>query len=189
MARRAARGARAASLSMSAPKTPERDAISDNRTPLDANTLPLPVHSQGESELVREHSDWAHDIESDVQRDLARLANLAVDDNQTDPTRSSEQHYQRRLGLLLNDKSLNFACGEIGVATIPSTAEPGTPSSKHVRLGSGHANHVTSCEFRELQKKFDALRQLNTQLMQMLVTVRYDESICQSCRLSTSFQI
>lgn len=180
MARRAARNVRSASFSASGPKSPENAATLDIQASPDAATFPVPTNSNDDGELVREHSDWAHDIEADIQRNLARLANLAVDDNQTNPSQSSEQHYQRRLKLLLNDKSLRFACGEIGVAPIPSTAEPGTPPPRHARLGSGHANYVAMNEFRECQKTVEALRQMTTQLMQMSVYSWYNDGIFHS---------
>ncbi|KAH7064693.1 hypothetical protein B0J12DRAFT_693117 [Macrophomina phaseolina] len=46
---------------------------------------------------VREHSDWQEDIEGELDRSLARLANLARDDHEQDPSESTEQHYTRRL--------------------------------------------------------------------------------------------
>ncbi|KAB2575557.1 hypothetical protein DBV05_g5827 [Lasiodiplodia theobromae] len=55
------------------------------------SSTPLSQHG------VREHTDWQEDIEADLDRALARLANLARDDHEQDRSMSVEEHYTRRL--------------------------------------------------------------------------------------------
>jgi hypothetical protein len=117
---------------------------------------------------VREHSDWANDIVQDVGRDLTRLANLAVDDNKRDPTKSIESHYRFRLNLLLNDKNQKIMYGNVSEVPIPSTAEPGTPSTAVARRpASVHANYINWSEFKELKERVDNLNRLVKQLSDM----------------------
>jgi hypothetical protein len=117
---------------------------------------------------VREHSDWANDIVQDVGRDLTRLANLAVDDNKRDPTKSVRDHYRFRLNLLLNDKNQRILYGNIGEVPLPSTAEPGTPQAASARRPpSVHANYVNWSEFKELKDRVDDLNRLVKQLTDM----------------------
>jgi ribosomal protein L29 len=125
-----------------------------------------PANFDGAPEAgVREHSDWANDIEQDIERDLARLANLSVDDHQRDPSKSADEHYRNRLNLLLNDKGQRFLYGNIGHTTMPSTAEPGTPV--HNRPKSISAAYVNRSEFVEVKEKVDSLTQLVRQLADM----------------------
>jgi hypothetical protein len=114
---------------------------------------------------VLEHNDWSGDIEGDVGRNITRLANLAVDDHQRDPSKSAESHYRARLGLLLNDKNQRFLYGDVGMAPLPSTVEPSTPT--HLKDGKVHANYVTSYEFNLLSQKVESMNQLIRQLMKM----------------------
>jgi hypothetical protein len=128
---------------------------------------PSPLPSLKESPGgVREHSDWANDIVQDVGRDLTRLANLAVDDNKRDPTKSVQSHYRFRLNLLLNDKNQKIMYGNIGEPPLPSTAEPSTPT---VTRGSRsvHVNYVNWSEFKELKDRVDDLNRLVKQLTDM----------------------
>jgi HAMP domain-containing protein len=166
LVRKAMRGARAASISSrNDPKTPEQ-MISPPIGPV----VPLRSSPTGLDGAVgvREHTDWARDIEGDVERDITRLANLAVDDSQRDPSRTAEAHYRHRLGLLLNGENQRFRFGDIGLAPLPSTVEPSTPT--HAKEGSGgkfHANYVTSYEFNLLSQKVESMSQLLKQLMDM----------------------
>jgi hypothetical protein len=166
LARKAMRGARAASMSSrNDPKTPEQ-TVSPPVRPL-APFGSSPTGLDGVAG-VREHTDWARDIEGDLERDITRLANLAVDDTQRDLSRTAEAHYRRRLGLLLNGENQRFRFGDIGLAPLPSTVEPSTPT--HVKEGSGgkvHANYVTSFEFNLLSQKVESMNQLVKQLMDM----------------------
>jgi hypothetical protein len=117
---------------------------------------------------VREHSDWANDIVQDVGRDLTRLANLAVDDNKRDPTKSIESHYRFRLNLLLNDKNQKIMYGNIGEVPLPSTAESVTLSAAVARRPlSVHANYVNWSEFKELKDRVDDLSRLIKQISDM----------------------
>jgi hypothetical protein len=71
-------------------------------------------------ERMPEHTDWAAEIEAEVQRALACLANLANDDFQGDPSLTAEQHYHKRLSKLLNDTTLQFAFGDVGKPPMPA---------------------------------------------------------------------
>lgn len=117
---------------------------------------------------VREHSDWANDIVQDVGRDLTRLANLAVDDNKRDPTKTIHEHYKFRLDLLLNDKNQRIVYGNIGEVPLPATAEPAASSAAIARRPSSvHANYVNWSEFKELKDRVDDLNRLVKQLAEM----------------------
>jgi hypothetical protein len=115
---------------------------------------------------VREHTDWANDIVQDVGRDLTRLANLAVDDNKRDPSRTVDAHYRYRLNLLLNDKHQRIIYGDIGVPPLPTTpTDAVTPTPHHPR--SIHASYVNWSEFKELKDRVDDLNRLVKQLSDM----------------------
>jgi hypothetical protein len=114
---------------------------------------------------VLEHNDWSGDIVGDVGRNITRLANLAVDDHQRDPSRSAEAHYRHRLRLLLNDKTQRFLYGDVGLAPLPSTVEPSTPT--HLKDGTVHATYVNSYECNLLSQKVESMNQLIKQLMNM----------------------
>jgi hypothetical protein len=117
---------------------------------------------------VREHSDWATDIVQDVGRDLARLANLAVDDNMRDPSKSVQSHYRFRLNLLLNDKNQKIMYGNIGDVPLPSTADPSTPVAAMAKGSpSVHVNYVNWSEFKELKDRVDDLNRFVKQLTDM----------------------
>ncbi|KAF2436091.1 hypothetical protein EJ08DRAFT_674664 [Tothia fuscella] len=160
---------------MPPPKTPERPIDTEVRIrvtpPSHQVGMPRSVYPEGSIEGVREAQDWAHDIQQDVYRDLTRLANLAVDDEQRDNSMTAEQHYHRRLNLLLNDADMRFAYGNVGLAPIPSiAAEPGTPPPSEVKRAANPpftVKYVNSIEFNELCKKVESLRQMNSQLTEM----------------------
>lgn len=79
-----------------------------------------------------EHADWHDDIEQDLDRDLTRLANLAEDDHQRDPSTSAADHYSKRLNTLLNHKNRRFHANEQGQMSPDScTAEPSSPLKMH----------------------------------------------------------
>jgi hypothetical protein len=112
-----------------------------------------PISTGGHRPGVREHTDWHHDVESEMARSLARLANLAEDDHQRDPTKTAEMHYRSRLNLLLNDCNLRFMYGEIGAPPIPTTAEPPSPLPPPATT----AGRATSPMIKDLSKKVDKL--------------------------------
>ena len=101
---------------------------------------------------VREHTDWHDDVESDMSRGLARLANLADDDHQSDPSKTAEEYYRARLDLLLNDRNLKFAFGSVGVPPILSTGGPAVSNSP-----LSPADRVTGYQFRQLVAKVDGI--------------------------------
>lgn len=144
--------------------TPRRSPSGNSPKPKPTGPLSPLNESRGG---VREHSDWANDIVQDVDRDLTRLANLAVDDNKRDPTKSIESHYRFRLNLLLNDKNQKIMYGNVSEVPIPSTAEPGTPSAIARRSASVHANYVTWSEFKEFKDRVHDLNRLVKQLSDM----------------------
>lgn len=108
---------------------------------------------------VPEHNDWQEDIEQDVERDLARLANLAEDDHHRDPSQNPEQHYRRRLTALLNSPSRTYVFGDLGPVLV---AREG--SATPVR-----SDTVPASKFEELQRRVDALTNLVVQITQMQV--------------------
>ncbi|KAF2839484.1 hypothetical protein M501DRAFT_991520 [Patellaria atrata CBS 101060] len=59
-----------------------------------SNAVNKRLHRPG---LSREHSDWAVDVEEDFARVLLRMANLAEDNRQVDPTLSAKEHMNRRM--------------------------------------------------------------------------------------------
>ncbi|KAJ9648827.1 hypothetical protein H2199_000740 [Coniosporium tulheliwenetii] len=112
---------------------------------------PIPVDGG-----VPEHNDWQEDIEQDVDRDLARLANLAEDDHHRDPSQDPEQHYRRRLTALLNGPSRKYVFGDLGPVSV---------------AGEGSAipipsDTVPATEFERLQRRVDALTNLVIQMAQ-----------------------
>ncbi|GME40250.1 uncharacterized protein LTHEOB_2097 [Neofusicoccum parvum] len=76
--------------------------LSSSPPAVDRTSTPLP-HSG-----VREHSDWQEDIEGDLDRALARLANLARDEHEQDPSMSAEQHYGSRLDAAIWRQSMHY---------------------------------------------------------------------------------
>ena len=90
-------------------------------------------HSRLNSPIgVMEHTDWHDDIEQDLDRDLTRLANLAEDDHQRDPSKSAACHYNKRLITLLTHKNRRYHIDEHGhVIPTSFTAEPASPLKSH----------------------------------------------------------
>ena len=60
---------------------------------------------------VLEHTDWAFDIEQDLDRNLTRLANLAQDDHHRDPTYTAQEHYHKRLVRILKNQAYSSPLG------------------------------------------------------------------------------
>lgn len=109
--------------------TPRRSAL---RSPPNNSGSPSPPsRKSGKIEKkepgIREYSDWANDIEADIQRDLARLANLAVDDHQSESETSALDHYHERLSRLLNHESLKFIYGEPEQSAMSSSYDLDAP--------------------------------------------------------------
>ena len=79
-----------------------------------------------------EHTDWHDDIEQDLDRDLTRLANLAEDDHQRDPSKTAAYYYNKRLNTLLKHRNRRYHIDENGHASPTSfTAEPASPLKLH----------------------------------------------------------
>lgn len=69
---------------------------------------------------VREHSDWQEDIEGELDRSLARLANLARDDHEQDPSLPTEGHYTRRLDAAIERQRVRYTYLQEAKSTITS---------------------------------------------------------------------
>jgi hypothetical protein len=123
----------------------------DNKTSSGAVT-PSKITTAAEIHAgIREYSDWAYDIECDIQRDLARLANLANDDYQRDPSVTAEEYYRSRVYRLVNDQPLQFVFSELGQPPMPTPTEQQTPGKAAPLRFS--AQYVTSYEFNQLKAR------------------------------------
>ena len=110
-----------------------------------------------------EHTDWHDDIEQDLDRDLTRLANLAEDDHQRDPSKSATYYYNKRLNALLMHKSRRYRISERGQASPTSiTAEAASPSKLHT---------IQLDKFDQLSAQVEEL----TRLLQNIVQERAQE--------------
>ena len=67
---------------------------------------------------VLEHTDWACDIEQDLDRNLTRLANLAQDDHHRDPNYTAQEHYHKRLVRILKNQAYSSPLDGEGNATL-----------------------------------------------------------------------
>ncbi|OJD32684.1 uncharacterized protein BKCO1_3700039 [Diplodia corticola] len=76
------------------------------------SSTPLTQHG------VREHTDWQEDVEADLDRALARLANLARDDHEQDTSSSVEQHYTRRLDAAIERQHTRYTYLQEAKSTI-----------------------------------------------------------------------
>jgi hypothetical protein len=106
---------------------------------------------------IYEFTDWAADIEADVQRDLARLSNLANDDFQRNPNLTAEEHYRSRLTRLVNDHSLSFIYGDISKAPMPApeaTPPAGTPKRSGRTTPPMHSRpYITPNDIHEITQR------------------------------------
>lgn len=109
-----------------------------------------PPSSAPPSEGVREHSDWHHTIEEDLDKDLARLENLAEDDNGRDPSKSAAVHFRSRLLKLLNHPKRRYDFGNIDSVTDTVTNGPRSPQPMNTSTAPLY-------EFHRLQRKVDDL--------------------------------
>ncbi|KAH7091041.1 hypothetical protein FB567DRAFT_263198 [Paraphoma chrysanthemicola] len=95
-------------------------ASSTSTTALDGDILRS--HVSGKSDGVTEKSNWAEELEDNLDRACYRLEQLAHDEHATDPTKSVEDYYVARLRRLLgastrqvpvNIARINKKAGEI----------------------------------------------------------------------------
>lgn len=106
-----------------------------------------PLTAENLLDGVRENTDWHDTIEEDMDRDLTRLANLANDDFQRDPSLTAADHYHRRLLKLLSSANRKYMITELGEAVVSTMAERGSLASVKP------TNMVTNYEFQNLRRK------------------------------------
>jgi hypothetical protein len=81
-------------------------ASSTSTTALDANSMRSHVSLM--SEGVTEKSNWAEDLEDNLEHMCLRLEQLAKDEHNANPSYSTEDYYVARLHRLLGDSSRNI---------------------------------------------------------------------------------
>lgn len=124
--------------------------------------VPLTVENPAKNlDNVREHSDWHENIEGDLDRDFVRLANLANDDFQRDPSTTAADHYHRRLLKLLSNSNRKYIITELGEAVVSTMAERGS-------LAKVKPNMVTNYEFQILKRKVGDVESVLTTLLTLL---------------------
>lgn len=124
--------------------------------------VPLTVENPAKNlDDVREHSDWHENIEGDLDRDFVRLANLANDDFQRDPSITAADHYHRRLLKLLSNSNRKYIITELGEAVVSTMAERGS-------LAKVKPNMVTNYEFQILKRKVGDVESVLTTLLTLL---------------------
>ena len=140
----------------------------DTTTPVH---VPLTVESPAKNlDGVREHSDWHENIEGDLDRDFVRLANLANDDFQRDPSITAADHYHQRLLKLLSNSNRKYIITELGEAVTSTMAEHGS-------LAEVKPNIVTNYEFQILERKVGNVESVLTTLLTLLAKGSNEELV------------
>ncbi|KAF2807600.1 uncharacterized protein BDZ99DRAFT_464538 [Mytilinidion resinicola] len=123
-------------------------------TPVD----PFVPHVAQDMPGVRENTDWHENIEEELDRDLTRLANLANDDFQKDPSVTAAEHYHRRLLRLISNSNRRYVISQLGEA-IPSAtmAERGNLADIRPAMVTNYEFQVLRSKVHDIQSVFSGL--------------------------------